>query len=110
LFGSVGVGVQLPQSALDQFADFMPWDVVPGSASAGGHYIPVVGRNSAGYFLVITWGRLQAVSAQFISQYADEAVICLSSDWVSSTSQKSPRGIAFNELQQDLVKLGVGNG
>ena len=44
LFGAVGVGIQFPASAMDQFNAGKPWDVVSGAKIEGGHYIPLVGR------------------------------------------------------------------
>jgi hypothetical protein len=112
LFGSVGIGLQLPDYSLDQFTEQMPWTYVanPKAKSVGGHYVPIIGRNSSGYFLCVTWGRLQAIHPQFLVQYVDEAAICLSQDWISATSQKSPRGILYDQLQADLSTLGVPNG
>jgi len=43
IFGAVGIGFQFPASAMDQFNNGEIWDVVPGSAIQGGHYVPVVG-------------------------------------------------------------------
>jgi hypothetical protein len=40
LFGAVGIGLQLPTSAMDQFQLFEPWSVVSGSGIEGGHYVP----------------------------------------------------------------------
>jgi hypothetical protein len=107
LFGTVGIGLNLPQSALDQFEDTMPWEPVDGSPTAGGHYVPIVGRNTRGYFLCVTWGRLQAMSPDFISKFADEAAVPLSSDWVDATSKVSPRGIKYADLQADLALMGA---
>src|SRR5207342_1380181 len=65
LFGAAGVGIRFPISAMQQFDAGQPWDVVTGSRIDGGHYIPVVGRNSAGHLLCVTWGRLHAMTVQF---------------------------------------------
>jgi hypothetical protein len=40
LFGAVGVGIQFPSSAFDQFDHGEPWDPVAGSHIINGHYIP----------------------------------------------------------------------
>jgi hypothetical protein len=105
LFGAVGVGVQLPMSANDQFDQAVPWDVVPGSRNDGGHYFPIMGRNSAGNFLCVTWGRLQAVTPAFIAQYCDEAVCYLSADYLNAG--QSPRGYTDAILEGYQAALAV---
>lgn len=98
LFGAVGLGVQLPTSAGDQFDQAVPWSVVAGSPIDGGHYVPVVGRNSAGNFLVVSWGRLTAVTPAFISQFMDEGVAYLSRDYLTNAGN-SPRGYTDATLE-----------
>jgi hypothetical protein len=74
LFGSVGVGINFPLSAADQFEKGQPWDVVPGSRLEGGHYIPVVGRAANGNAIAITWGKPQEITRSFYEMYNDETV------------------------------------
>lgn len=40
LFGAVGIGLQLPASALLQTEQGLAWDVVADTTIAGGHYVP----------------------------------------------------------------------
>jgi hypothetical protein len=68
LLGSVGVGFRLPASADDQFGTGKPWDDV-GDSPGDGHYVPIVGRNSHGNYLGVTWGRIQAITPAFMSRY-----------------------------------------
>src|SRR5882672_3440194 len=84
MFGAVGLGVEMPTSAMDQFDQNEPWDVVSGSYVEGGHYIPCCGRNHAGNFLVVSWGRLQAVTPAFIKKYMDEGILYLSDEIMRS--------------------------
>jgi hypothetical protein len=74
LFGSVGVGINFPLSASDQFDKGQPWDVVPGSRLEGGHYIPCVGRAPSGNAVIITWGKTQEMTREFYETYNDETV------------------------------------
>jgi hypothetical protein len=106
LFGACGLGVNLPQSAIDQFTDAVPWDVPEDdSPIVGGHYVPVIGRNSKGYFLVVTWARIHAVSPAFITTYADEAVCYLSSfDWTRDNID--PRGVNLIALEDYFKQIG----
>jgi hypothetical protein len=104
LFGAVGVGLQLPSYAEQRFDAWRPW--VPEHADngiAGGHYVSVVGRNSAGDFLVVTWGRLHAMSPAFYSTYSDEAVAFLTAE--NLTNNVSPEGLNVAQLREDLAAL-----
>ena len=104
LFGCVGIGVQLPNSAIDQFQLFEPWSVVSDSGTAGGHYIPVIGRNSIGSWICITWGRLQAVTPTFLSQYMDEGMAFLSLERLSAKNL-SPQGFDLTGLRNDYARI-----
>lgn len=78
VFGAIGIGVNLPKSAEGQFDSHQPWTVVRNSQILGGHYVSLVGRNSHGMPLVVTWGRLQACEPNWIRTYCDEAIAYLS--------------------------------
>ena len=103
LFSAVGLGLEMPSSAEDQFDNGKPWSVVPGDTIEGGHYVPVIGRNSAGNFLVITWGRLHAATPEFVTKYMDEGIAYLSLEYLKNNL--SPEGVALDELQRQLQQL-----
>lgn len=103
LFGAVGIGLQLPSSATEQFDNQVPWDVVEGVSVEGGHYVPVVGRNSAGNFLVVTWGRLHAMTPAFLAAYMDEGLAYLDLDRIKNNL--SPEQFDLSTLQADLAAL-----
>lgn len=84
IFGAVSGGVQLPASAEDQFNEQMPWSVISGDTILGGHCITIVGMNSAGNFLIFTWGRLHAVTPDWMATYMDEAIAPLSSEMLNA--------------------------
>ena len=102
LFGAVGIGMQLPQSALDQFDHGQPWNVVQGSPNGGGHYVPLLGRTAAG-LAVVSWGDTQFMSEAFLMTYCDEAVAYVSQECL--VSQKSPEGFDYAALLADLKEL-----
>lgn len=83
IFGAVGIGIEVPDTAQDQFNAGKPWDVVPGSRIEGGHYVSVVGRGN-GFWRVVTWGRIQQVTDAFIQTYCDEAWAYWSVDELSN--------------------------
>lgn len=104
LFGAVGVGIQFPKSAWEQFNQAMPWDPIPHSEMDGGHYTPCVGRNSHGNLLCITWGRLHAMTPAFLARYMDEGVAYLSSEMLRG-GKFSRRGFDIDTLKVDLARL-----
>jgi len=103
LSGASGVGLVLPDSALDQFDAQKPWTVVPGAKRVGGHYCPCVGRNSVGNFLVVTWGRLHAMTPAFYSTYCDEAMAYISLE--AMTNKTTPEGFDAPMLARSLARL-----
>jgi hypothetical protein len=101
LFEVVGIGIQFPGSAMDQFNNGHPWDVVAGAQIEGGHYIPLVAkRDNLG---VVTWGALQEMTHAFYEKYCDEAWAYISEEDLQEG--KSPEGFAIEELQADLAAL-----
>ncbi len=102
LFGAVGVGLNLPQSAQDQFPSGY-WRVVPGSIIEGGHWVLCVGRWN-GWFEVVTWGERIHVSAQFLAKFMNCAYGLLSPEILSGKG-RSPEGFDFAALKADLAAL-----
>lgn len=102
VFDAVGIGIEFPASAMDQFTAGQPWDVVPGATIEGGHYVPIVGKD-AKYLYCVTWGRLQPMTPRFFGRFCDEAFAYLSSEFLSHG--KSPEGFALAQLQADLAAL-----
>lgn len=101
LFGAVGIGIEFPSSAMDQFNQGKPWSVVKGSSIEGGHYIPLVAKRS--HMECVTWGAVQHMTTGFFSKYCDEAVVYLSQE--SMVNGKSPEMFDYAALQADLNAL-----
>lgn len=102
LFGAVGIGIQFPSSAFDQFRNHQAWHVVSGSPVENGHYIPGVALRSN--IVVITWGRFQAMRPSFYRTYCDEAIAYVSPE--ALIDGKSPEGFDYATLLKDLAALG----
>ena len=102
LFGSVGIGVQFPASAMSQFNSHQPWTVITGSQVDGGHYIPQVSRRS-GVWNIVTWGSNQLMEDDFFVKYNDESVVFLSEEFL--TNGKSLEGFDLEQLNNDLNQL-----
>ncbi len=107
LFSVAAIGVRMPQSAVKQFESAQPWTLFKNSKIVGGHYVPLVGRNSNGSFIVVTWGRLQAVQPSWIQEYMDEGLAYLSLERLRNSV--SPLGFDQATLERDLrtVQLAV---
>lgn len=106
LFGCAGIGLQYPKIADKQFDAQQPWSIGPNDKSAivGGHYVPVVGRNSKGNFLVVTWGRLHAMTPDFYRRYCDEAIAYLSPEMFND-QLLSADGFDIATLRKDLKAI-----
>lgn len=104
LFGMAGIGVDLPDTAESQFNYGEVWTVVPGAQSKGGHYIPCIGRNSHGDYLVVTWGRLQAVDPEWLQEYMDQGTCMISRERLRADGT-SPHGLDLAKLEDDFHEL-----
>lgn len=102
LFGVVGLGVTLTQSAEAQFELGEPWTVVPNDTPSDYHYVPMVGR-TAECGQVVTWGALQGVSDSWLAANLKEVVAVISEE--AMINQKSAEGFAYNDLASDLAAL-----
>lgn len=104
LFGAVGIGFAVPAYSERQFHQGRPWDVTTDpdvdDTILGGHYVPVVGRDADGNFLVVTWGRLQPMTPAFYRKYNDESIVYFTDEMLSGG--KSPEGFDDNQLRADL--------
>lgn len=101
LFQVVGIGIEFPSSAMDQFNAGKPWDVIAGSKVEGGHYIPLVARRDN--LDVVTWGALQQMTEAFFQKYCDEAWAYISEE--NLVSGKDPEGFDLAQLRADLAAL-----
>ena len=103
IFGAVGIGIEFPQSAMDQFNAGQPWSVVPGARVEGGHYVPIVAKRGEN-LVCVTWGKLQEITPRFYSKYCDEAWVMLCPE-ILDGSGHSPEGFDLLQLQSDLNAL-----
>lgn len=102
LMEGVGIGIQFPSSAMDQFNAGKPWTVVASSSIEGGHYVPALGYDKD-YVYVVTWGKVQKMSWAFFDRYCDEGIVYLSEEML--TNGKSVEGFNVVQLQADLKAL-----
>lgn len=114
IFGHLCLGINFPNSAMDQFNNGQPWDVVPNDGGIdGGHAIndggynltaglppevTLIGRTADGDWEVVTWGRRQRMTQAFFAMYCEEAWTIISPEWISANGT-APDGLdvaAFN--------------
>jgi len=102
LFGAVGIGINFPNSAMDQFNQNKAWKVNSKSPVEGGHYIPLVAKKG-NYLYCVTWGRLQAMTLGFFKKYNDESIAYVSLEALKDG--KSLEGFDADKLISDLQLL-----
>lgn len=106
LFGACGLGLALPDTAEEQFQGREPWDDLDSmSDPKKGHYVPMVGKNSRGNYMVVTWGRLQAMTPQYFDRYVVGGLCYFSLEYLTATG-KSPELFDEAQLDADLAALG----
>lgn len=101
-YGGAYLGVQLPESAEDQFNDGQPWTVVVGSQIAGGHCIVAVGYD-ANYLHCVTWGAEIKVAWDWWAHYGDEAWCVIASQDVEAGHGAT--GLDLKALEADLASV-----
>jgi hypothetical protein len=103
LFGSVYLGIQVPQSAEDQFSAGQPWTIVTGSPVIGGHAINLQ-KWDADYMYPVTWGTLWKMDEAFWLAYGDEAWIIITDDWINQHGM-TPEGLDLKGLLAEFNGL-----
>lgn len=103
VFGAVGLGAAITFAAESQFQAGEPWDVRLFAPVKGMHYIPLVGRNSAGHGLIVTWGRLHAVKPEWLRVYVSMALAYISP--VPFKDGKTLEGFNRDDLNSILASL-----
>jgi hypothetical protein len=102
LFEAVGIGIEFPSYAMDQFNQNKSWSYKRGGSIEGGHYIPLVGRRSP-YTKLVTWGKCISMTDAFFKHYNDESIAYVS--WEAMTNNKSQEGFDAQGLLDCLNSL-----
>jgi len=108
LFGASRLGLNFPDSAMNQFNAGDAWDYVAGAQLAGGHDVPIVKYDGDGTIWIVTWGKLQPVTPAFMAAkfddgtpYVEEAHAELAFDWINAVGT-SPSGFDLKALVEEL--------
>lgn len=106
LFGTVYLGIEVPQSAMDQFRAGQPWSYVGDKNIVGGHAIPVQywTTNVTGEIEVVTWGKRQRMTRRFWHEYVEEAWVVFSPDQFSQRDV-NPAGLDVAALRAAFTEL-----
>lgn len=108
LFECVGIGINFPTSAMDQFGNNNEiWSVVPGSPIEGGHYIPLVGHPTNDVWTCVTWAARQTITSQFITKYCDEAWAYITTERYSAVTGETPQGWKDMDLEKYITQVGA---
>jgi hypothetical protein len=101
IFQAVGIGIEFPTSAMEQFNNGQPWSVVPGAKIEGGHYVPCIAKRQN--IDVVTWGALQQMTVEFFETYCDEAWAYISEEDLQKGVD--PDGFSLQQLKADLEAI-----
>jgi hypothetical protein len=105
-FSGLYCGLNVPQSALDQFNAGQGWDVEPFDGGIqGGHCVPVLGYDVAGVILV-TWARVIRASWNFFYTYFDEVAVVIPTDYDRLPAGRSIDDDTEAQLIADLDAIG----
>lgn len=102
-YGGCYLGIEVPASAQEQFANNEMWTYVQGSPIEGGHAVPALGYGPHGGLHVATWGGVAVLSAGFLAHFLTEAWVILPHQLVEA--KKDQLGLDLKTLQEDLAKV-----
>jgi hypothetical protein len=101
LLGGVGIGIEFPAFAMDQFEAGVPWKPQRRNAEIdGGHYVAALGINSRGNIMVATWGKIHEMTPAFLERYNDESIAWLSFERL--VGKTTPEGFDPVKLREFL--------
>lgn len=100
-YGAAYIGVSLPGTAQQQFANGEPWAITPEDQIEGGHCVVIVGYD-ANYLYAITWGAVQAITYPWFAKYCDEVWAVIPQAFAEAG--KGPL-IDLNSLRADINAL-----
>lgn len=103
IFVGARLGVNLPQSAEDQFGQGLPWDVGGDMSILGGHDVNLMGYDSK-YVYVSTWGTIQKATWPWVERYTEEAHMEAWPDAIAA-SGTTPANFSLNTMVADMALL-----
>lgn len=99
VFGAVGLGIQFPSYAAEEFREGLSWEYRAGGQIEGGHAITIPRKQK-----VYSWAREFGIGDAFIVHYSDEAFAFISPEFLD-TSHHTPEGFDQAALLTQLAAL-----
>lgn len=103
-FGQIYTGFEVPDSAMQQFQDGKPWDVVKGASIEGGHCV-TLGQYDHDGLTAVTWGATQRLTWRFFREYFDEAWVIVGSDMIDPKTGLDHLGVSLDALKAEFTNL-----
>jgi hypothetical protein len=104
-FCGVLAGVDLPTTAEGEFDQKVPWALTVGQAGGwGGHGIWIIDYDPT-YLYCVTWGKIQAMTWEWLRCYCDELVVILDPQWISKKTQTSPLNVTLTTLEKEIIAM-----
>lgn len=104
LFGSISIGLNFPDSAMDQFDAGETWDVVRGAHVEGGHCV-LAGAYDKDGVGIVTWGAEAKMTWRFWQKYVDEAWVYLDADGLNKAASYFTGAPSFYALGEQFAEL-----
>ncbi|MFD1277477.1 hypothetical protein ACFQ51_52940 [Streptomyces kaempferi] len=96
--------MNFPDSAMEQFNNDQPWDVVKGAKLEGGHCV-IVGAYGSGKLGLVTWGAETTMTEAFWRKYVDEAWVVLDADGLTKAASYFTGAASFYALGAQFAAL-----
>ena len=103
LFGSIIVGVDLPDDAEATFEAGNPWTNAANRNYEGGHGMEAHGYDE-NFIYLTTWGRVQRATWGWMLAFCNETLVPISADWFNAVGY-SPNGFNMAQLMADQAAL-----
>jgi len=101
IFGPAYIGVWLSDTDIRDFDSGHGWANVSDTTQIGGHAIPIVGYDNSDVE-VVTWGRKQPCTWNWLLAHMDEAHALLFYNFINKDTGLSPRGFDLATMERDL--------
>jgi hypothetical protein len=115
IFGTMRLGLNVPEYCQDQFDAGQPWDYVAAKDNSpkaiSGHSVPLVDYGNYGPpeapWAVLTWGGVQFMTQRAMEEWCMEAHVELFYDWVRAGQQTAPSGFDMAALMEKLQQVAL---
>lgn len=103
VLGVCGCGFGMPMTAEHEFVENKVWSDTS-KAAVSGHYVPLVGRNSRGLYVFISWGHYQAATPAWVEKYFVGACGYVNKAYLNANGY-TPEGLDLAALEEYLASV-----